>query len=79
MRKSDAMKSRIDLECEVLALRRLLWIAHSHGIGYGDDGEMQDCSRIPFIDFKRNTVADIETKILMRNQAAIQPKCADVK
>lgn len=42
--------------------RRLLWLRHGCSISmlYGDDGEMQ-CGRC-IIDFKRNSMADIEAR-----------------
>jgi hypothetical protein len=33
---------------------------------YTDDGELQDNSEIPFIDFKRDTAAKIEAKLRQR-------------
>jgi len=40
---SDAIEMRI---------REYLWLTHGHGLGYGDDGEMQ-CSRCEHWDYKR--------------------------
>lgn len=45
-------------------LRRLL--AHAYGISYGDDGELQQNDRRPFIDFRRDSVADIEAAMTER-------------
>jgi hypothetical protein len=42
-------------------LRRLL--AGAYGITYGDDGELQNSAEHPFIDFKRDSVADLALKM----------------
>ena len=55
------------LQEENKKLRQLLWLAHL-GVGhacYGDDGEMQ-CSQCR-IDFKRDSVIDIENRIIKIN------------
>ena len=47
-------------------LRKLLFLkSTSSSNSYCDDGEMQ-CSSLPFIDFKREPVADIELKLISK-------------
>jgi hypothetical protein len=59
-------------------LRRLLAFAYSGDHLYGDDGELQD-SRLPFpIDFVRDSVTEIESKISQRGTwtlAKAQAEC----
>lgn len=50
-------------------LRRLLAVAH--GLTYGDDGELQSSEPKPAIDFKRDSVDEIERKIMQRNWARL--------
>lgn len=45
-------------------LRRLLAVAH--GLTYGDDGELQSSEPRPAIDFKRDSVDEIERKLYER-------------
>jgi hypothetical protein len=54
------------LRAENLKLRRMLWMAHTHGMGYGDDGELQDTTRRPFIDWKRDTIEQIHEALYQR-------------
>lgn len=51
------------------AIRMQLWLTHGCGFTslYGDDGEMQ-CNRAPFIDFKRDSEADILAGIAKHNE-----------
>lgn len=53
-------------------LRRMLAGAYAGAGLYGDDGEMQDNRERPFIDFLRDTVKDIESKIQDRGMAKIR-------
>lgn len=53
-----------------LELRRMLCIAYAGSRFYGDDGELQDDREIPFIDFKRDSVAEIKRKISERGNNA---------
>jgi hypothetical protein len=46
------------------ALRRLL--AVRVGLTYSDDGELQSSEPRPAIDFKRDSVEDIEQKLMVR-------------
>lgn len=43
--------------------------AMAYGITYGDDGELQNCARHPFIDFKRDPADRIRAAIVKRNLA----------
>jgi hypothetical protein len=54
------------LEAENLEFRRMLWMAHTHGRGYGDDGALQDTTRRPFIDWKRDTIEQIHEALRQR-------------
>ncbi len=47
-------------------LRRLLAHRVAGAGGYFDDGELQDNSRLPFIDFLRDHPKDIELKLIER-------------
>ena len=57
--KKSKPPSNEDLMAENKVLRRLLWICHAQGHGYGDDGEMQ----FDGIDFKRMSAQEIQTSI----------------
>jgi hypothetical protein len=52
-------------------LRKLLACAYAGASLYGDDGELQDNSRHPLIDFKRDTPDEIARKMRERGIAAI--------
>ena len=47
-------------------LRRMLAWAYSGHQLYCDDGELQDSREQPFIDFKRDTIADLRDKMEQR-------------
>lgn len=54
-------------------LRRMLAFAYSGaGTLYGDDGELNDCSTRPFIDYLRMSVDEIEQAIRQRGEAALK-------
>ena len=57
----------IDIKEENRCLRMLLWLQHDcpNKMLYGDDGEMQ-CNAC-LTDFKRDSVDDIEKKIMKAN------------
>lgn len=63
------LKSYRELESENLIFRQLLFGAHSRGLGYGDDGELQDCTKWPYIDWKRDSAGEIQHKLLARMYA----------
>jgi len=54
-----------------LKLRILLAISYSGINLYSDDGELQDNLMLPHIDFKRDSVNEIESKIHQRNAGAV--------
>jgi len=41
---------------------------------YADDGELQDNRAMPLIDFKRDSVLDIESKMRARGEAALSAR-----
>ena len=43
----------------------LAWACSGHHL-YCDDGEMQDSREQPFIDFKRDTIAELKDKMEQR-------------
>jgi len=53
---------------EIRELRMMLCMAHCKGIPYLDDGEIQDNTVAPFIDYKRDTIAEIRHKWLVRRK-----------
>ena len=58
----------IQIEAECQHLRQLLWATHPCQGKYGDDGELQ-CNRyVAPIDFKRDSVSEIERKIPIHNK-----------
>lgn len=64
---------RASLAATVERLRGLFASAYSGAALYTDDGELQDSSRRPFIDFKRDSIDDIEKKIAERARTALAP------
>lgn len=54
------------LKEENTKLRALVAILFSGSKLYGDDGELSDCSKMPFIDYKRDSVELIAFKIQQR-------------
>lgn len=60
-----------ELEVENRELRIMLAIAHAGLSLYTDDGELQDNRVHPFIDFKRDAVAEIERKLHERHVARL--------
>lgn len=57
------------LEAEAIALRVLLARSYAGPALYSDDGELQDNSNHPFIDFRRDSVDTIKSKLLERGMA----------
>jgi len=66
---AEAQSGNRTLDAEVIELRRLL--AFAHGVTYCDDGELQDASAKPFIDYSRDTVDEIKSKIYKRGLAQL--------
>ena len=64
---SKAYLSTVDqLRAENRELRIMLYVAHTNMQGYHDDGELQDAREQPFIDFKRDSVEEIQKKLIER-------------
>ena len=59
-------------------LRCMVAIAFSGSKLYTDDGELQDASEVPFIDYKRDTVSEIHDKIFQRRQPEIKAAFEEV-
>lgn len=57
---------------EIRELRMMLAISISGGCLYRDDGELQDNSSAPFIDWKRDTVKGIQEKLRLRVEKALR-------
>lgn len=72
-RKPKIIKKPHDSQADNAKLRYLLAMAYS-GFPklYGDDGELSDSSESPFIDYRRDTVDEIERKITERGQQQIR-------
>ena len=61
-----------ELENDNLKLRKLLAFAIGGSNLYLDDGEFQDGSQFPIIDFIRDSVEEIEKSIHRRNEIRYQ-------
>lgn len=55
-----------ELEADNMKLRQLLAYRVAGHLLYADDGELQDASAFPFIDFKRDDVDYIEATLKQR-------------
>lgn len=55
-------------EAENEQLREMLARLYAGSYLYCDDGELQDARAEPFIDFKRDSVADIRCAMVERNE-----------
>jgi hypothetical protein len=64
---------RAEVTQEEFGLRLMLCIVYAGSGAYTDDGEMQDNDRLPFIDFRRDTAAEIQRKIIQRN-LTVEPR-----
>ena len=60
-----------NLKRENRQLRRMLAVRIGGSGLYRDDGELQDASQHPFIDFKRDSADEIQAKLIERNQKTI--------
>lgn len=67
---SPAVAQPVADERENIILRRLL-MQRVASLPYCDDGEMQDSSKWPHIDFKRDSAEDIEAKLVERARIAL--------
>lgn len=54
------------MSADELQLRVMIANCYSGMKLYRDDGELQDNSEQPFIDFRRDTVGEINTKMMTR-------------
>lgn len=54
-------------------LRRMVAFAHTNGRLYFDDGELQDTTAHPFIDWKRDSIEEIKEKLAERLHRVINP------
>jgi hypothetical protein len=59
-------------ETELEMARLLLALAYAGPGFYHDDGELQDNTSQPAIDFKRDSIMDIKSKIEQRNLSKLQ-------
>lgn len=57
-----------ELAAENEQLREMLAHLYAGSDLYCDDGELQDARATPFIDFKRDSVADIRCAMVERNE-----------
>jgi hypothetical protein len=57
----------VTVEQENRRLRRLLADYVGHPLLYRDDGELQDSSEYPFIDFLRDAPEEIQRKLMERH------------
>lgn len=68
---AQALRETVDVQLntiekqarDIARLRRMLCIAYAGSKFYGDDGELQDNREFPCIDFKRDSVDDIDRKM----------------
>ncbi|GAD20906.1 hypothetical protein [Acidovorax sp. MR-S7] len=63
---SEAQAAPAALDVENRSLRRMLCVAHAGALAYMDDGEAQDCREMPWIDFLRDSPAEIQDKLHRR-------------
>jgi len=58
----------VELEAKDKENQRLRWMlcVNSCEQPYLDDGEMQDNSKLPYIDYKRDLIGEIKEKLSMR-------------
>ncbi len=55
-----------ELRAEIKQLRTLLAVTYSGYKLYADEGNLQDHSAQPFIDFRNDTVMEIDKKMMKR-------------
>lgn len=60
-------------------LRLMLAMCYTKGRGYFDDGEMQDNTRRPFIDFKRDSVPVLKCKFRKRGEDLLKEVKAEIE
>lgn len=64
----ELLAERDALKAENASLREMLAHLYAGSDLYSDDGELQDARAEPFIDFKRDSVADIRCAMVERNE-----------
>ena len=72
-------RERARLERENRELRVMLALLHGDASLYHDDGELQDNSAQPFIDWKRNSIDEIQVKLLERTAARLAAETEEKK
>ena len=68
LRRSQIVAVLDEQEAEIEQLREMLARLYACSDLYCDDGELQDARGEPFIDFKRDSVADIRCAMVERNE-----------
>ena len=68
---ADPDSTVVALRKDVEQLRRMLAVRVAGSALYSDDGELNDCRTLPYIDFKRDTVQAIEDKLNARGLTAL--------
>lgn len=68
LRRSQIVAVLDKQEAENEQLREMLARMYAGSDLYCDDGELQDARAEPFIDFKRDSVADIRCAMVERNE-----------
>jgi hypothetical protein len=71
LRRREAKPAVEDLQHEIAEMRLALCMAHAGAGAYLDDGEMQDNTKHPMIDWKRDTWETIKAKLMERGRAAL--------
>lgn len=64
--RCEVEKLQTENASEVQELRKMLAVAFAGAALYGDDGELQDNTQQPFIDWKRDSLKDIKAKLQTR-------------
>lgn len=64
--KSDIAGELAHRDIEIQQLRQLLAVRVAGALLYADDGELQDNTQHPCIDFRRDTPSDIQRKLQER-------------
>lgn len=68
LRRSQIVAVLDEQAAENEQLREMLARLYAGSALYCDDGELQDARATPFIDFKRDSVADIRYAMVERNE-----------